>query len=79
MLSSARSRAASTIRAHAPTAHKYAPPEKFDGAERIDFDVPYELHKLETGPAPYTYASKEELVDYFTVMYRKRRFSIAID
>ena len=39
----------------------------------------YKLHKFETGPAPYTYASKKELIDYFTLMYRKRRLSIAID
>jgi len=57
----------------------YAAPEPTDGAVRVDFDVPYELHKLESGPATYTYTTKAELIEYFTLMYRMRRMEIAAD
>ena len=57
----------------------YVAPEPTDGAVRIDFDVPYELHRLDAGPATYTYATKDELIDAFTLMYRMRRMEIAAD
>ena len=57
----------------------YAPPEATAGSHRIDFDVPYVLHKLDSAPADYTYTTKEELVEYFTMMLRMRRMEIAAD
>ena len=50
-----------------------------DASVRIEFDVPYELHRLESPPASFTYTSKKELIDYFTLMYRMRRMEIAAD
>ena len=58
----------------------YAPPtEKGDATIKIEFDVPYEMHRLEAEPASFTYTSKQELTDYFTLMYRMRRMEIAAD
>jgi len=57
----------------------YSAPEPFAGSVKIDFDVPYLTHKLEAEPATYTYTTKQELVDYFTLMYRMRRMEIAAD
>jgi len=77
-LAASRSLAAGRL---APAAARtfYSAPEPADGAVRVDFDVPYELHRLESGPAQYTYATKEELIHYFTLMYRMRRMEIAAD
>lgn len=36
-------------------------------------------HELDSGPATYTYTSKEEILSYFTLMYRMRRMEIAAD
>jgi pyruvate dehydrogenase E1 component alpha subunit len=59
----------------------YSAPKPTEGAVKIDFDVPYDLHKLEEigGPATYTYATKKELIEYFSLMYRMRRMEIAAD
>ena len=44
----------------------YAAPVATDEANiKVEFDVPYELHKLDEAPAMYTYTSKTELVDMF--------------
>ena len=45
-----------------------APEATEDATIKIEFDVPYQLHKLEDAPASYTYTSKQELLDYFTLM-----------
>jgi pyruvate dehydrogenase E1 component alpha subunit len=55
------------------------PTETPDATVKIEFDVPYELHRLDESPASYTYTSKKELIDYFTLMYRMRRMEIAAD
>jgi len=58
----------------------YAAPEPpASGGVKIEFDVPYALHKLEVEPASYTWTTKEELMDYFKLMYRMRRMEIAAD
>ena len=58
----------------------YAAPVATDEANiKVEFDVPYELHKLDDAPAMYTYTSKTELIDMFTQMYRMRRMEIACD
>ena len=81
MLARAASRSARPLLASAPARGlAYAAPSATDAASvRIEFDVPYELHKLEEAPATFTYTSKAELVDYFTQMYRMRRMEIAAD
>ena len=90
LLASRAARAATRVQRLAPSLARrclssyggtgYAPPEASDAAPvRIELDVPYELHLLETPPATYTYTSKAELVDYFTLMYRMRRMEIAAD
>ena len=58
----------------------YAAPEPpASGGVKIEFDVPYALHKLEVEPTSYTWTTKEELMDYFKLMYRMRRMEIAAD
>ena len=63
MLATVRRRCASaSLRVATPLARRalsnYAVPEPTDAANiRIDFDVPYTLHKLDSEPASYTYTS----------------------
>jgi len=57
----------------------YAEPTAFEGSHKVEFDVPYELHKLDSPPASFTYTSKEELMDFYSLMYRMRRMEIAAD
>jgi len=57
----------------------YAEPTPFEGAVRVDFDVPYELHKLDSAPASFTYTTRAELMDYYSLMYRMRRMEISAD
>ena len=66
-------------RAQARTLAYAAPVATDDAPVRIEFDVPYNLHRLEEPPAMFTYTSKAELIDYFTQMYRMRRMEIAAD
>ena len=61
------------------TAAGYAEPQPFEGAIRVEFDAPYELHKLDSEPANFTYTTKEELMDFYTLMYRMRRMEISAD
>ena len=77
-LSRATRSAARLTRTHARSM-AYAAPEPVSGAVKIDFDVPYATHRLDSEPASYTYATKEELMDYFKMMYRIRRMEIAAD
>jgi len=72
-------RAVRPLLAHSRTL-AYAAPTATDAATlKIELEVPYELHKLDSEPAMYTYTSKDELMDYFTQMYRMRRMEIAAD
>jgi len=58
----------------------YSAPVATDDANiRIDFEVPYAMHRMDSEPASYTYTSKKELLDYFTLMYRMRRMEISAD
>jgi pyruvate dehydrogenase E1 component alpha subunit len=57
----------------------YSEPVAAEGLHRIEFDVPYETHKLDTQPAMFTYASRDELMYYYDIMYRMRRMEIAAD
>ncbi|KAL1519943.1 hypothetical protein AB1Y20_023430 [Prymnesium parvum] len=72
-------RAAAAARRALSTYPPYAEPAAFDGAKRVEFDVPYELHQLSSAPASFTYVSKAELLDYYTQMYKMRRMEIASD
>ena len=74
------SRAAAAVRGGARRLSYAAPEESAQATVRVDFDVPYETHKLQDGgPATFTYTSKEELLEYFRDMYRMRRMEIAAD
>jgi len=58
----------------------YSAPVSTDEATiRVDFEVPYAMHRMDSEPASYTYTSKKELIDYFTLMYRMRRMEISAD
>ena len=56
-----------------------APTEGAAGSLRVEFDRGYETHKLEEQPAAYTYTTKQELLDYYALMYRMRRMEISAD
>lgn len=45
----------------------------------FNLPVPFELHKLEQGPATTVSATKQELMDMYTVMVRMRRMETAAD
>jgi pyruvate dehydrogenase E1 component alpha subunit len=68
-----------------PTPSGYSTPTATDEAPvRIEFEKrwdnnAYMMHRLSEPPADFTYTSKAELVDAFTMMYRMRRMEIAAD
>lgn len=83
MLGQVRSRSLRVAAGRASLARRalstYVEPTPFEGAIKVEFDAPYELHKLDAPPATFTYVTKAELIDYFTLMYRMRRMEIAAD
>jgi len=50
-----------------------------EGAVKFEIQNPFKLHNLEEGPKTEVYATREELMEYYELMYTMRRMEITCD
>ncbi|KAF4325070.1 hypothetical protein BBO99_00000649 [Phytophthora kernoviae] len=70
-------------RSTAALARKAAPTSRtFSAASsdvKFEFNTPFELHRLEEGPAEFAITNREEMLGYYKLMYTMRRMEITND
>lgn len=49
------------------------------GEAKFEFSMPFELHRLEQGPPEFAVTNREEMLDYYNLMYTMRRMEITND
>ncbi|KAG1703124.1 hypothetical protein DVH05_008036 [Phytophthora capsici] len=70
---------AALARNAAPATRAFSAAANASGEAKFDFATPFELHRLEEGPAEFAVTNREEMLGYYKLMYTMRRMEITND
>ncbi|KAE8910355.1 Pyruvate dehydrogenase E1 component subunit alpha, somatic form [Phytophthora fragariae] len=72
-------RSSALARAAAPASRAFSAAANASGEATFEFSSPFELHRLEEGPANHAVTNREEMLSYYKLMYTMRRMEITND
>ncbi|CAI5747370.1 unnamed protein product [Peronospora destructor] len=70
---------AALIRNATPTTRAFSGAANASSNVTFEFAAPYDLHHLEEGPPEFAVTNREEMMDYYKMMYTMRRMEITND
>ncbi|TDH65275.1 hypothetical protein CCR75_001683 [Bremia lactucae] len=70
---------AALARSVTPSNRKFTAAANASGEVKFDLPVPFELHRLEQGPPKFAVTNREEMLDFYQLMYTMRRMEITND
>ncbi|POM67381.1 Pyruvate dehydrogenase E1 alpha subunit [Phytophthora palmivora] len=67
---------AALARNAAPATRAFSAAANASGEAKFEFSTPFELHRLDQGPAEFAVTNRKEMLEYYELMYTLRRMAM---